>query len=211
MENILFSIYALGGIALIVGMIIAFMPQQNTPSTEAAEAPPKEPANVHKQVARVKCNGTSKAARTKFTYEGINDCFAASKLIGGAKLCPYACIGLGTCASVCESRAISLKDGIAYVNPKNCTACGKCAETCPKKVIGMFNAVRSPWVKCSSRNQSVVVQKICDTGCINCRNCETACQFGAITIEKDLARIDQTKCRNCAACISKCSRRTIAI
>jgi electron transport complex protein RnfB len=213
-ENIFHAIYILGGLSVILGVVIALFSKKTSAKKDrqAAESQismPPEAANI-KRVARVRCSGASKYVRTKFNYEGISDCVAASKLMGGHKLCPYACLGHGTCANSCKNGAISLKDGIAHINAKKCQACGKCVESCPKKVIALMNDTRSPWVKCSSRNQDTVVRQICDIGCIGCKICKIACTYDAIKIENDLAKIDQTKCKSCAACIAKCPRRVIA-
>lgn len=211
MENILNSIYILGGMGVILGSALAVSSKRSRTSAAKSQTgtEAEEEAGI-RRLARIKCSGTKKVIRTKYKYEGISDCVAASKLIGGPKLCPYACLGLGTCVASCPHDAIELTDGIASVDSRKCQSCRTCIDACPKRVIHMVPDSGKPWVKCSSRNQEAVVRQICDKGCIGCGDCISACEFDAVKIENDLAQIDQVKCRNCAACLAKCPRRTIS-
>lgn len=40
------------------------------------------------------------------------------------------CIGCGTCASVCERKAITIKEGKAVLDREKCNLCGKCVDNC---------------------------------------------------------------------------------
>ena len=64
-----------------------------------------------KKVAHVKCNGTSDKCVNIANLSGDYTCFSANLLAGGAKACPYGCLGLGSCKDVCKFGAISIVNG----------------------------------------------------------------------------------------------------
>jgi NAD-dependent dihydropyrimidine dehydrogenase PreA subunit len=51
--------------------------------------------------------------------------------------------------------------------------------------------------------------KACAVSCIGCGKCEKECNFGAITVENNLAYIDFEKCRLCRKCVTACPKKTI--
>lgn len=160
--------------------------------------------------AVVLCSGAAGVAEEKYTYYGVSDCNAAARLGGGQKQCRYACLGLGTCAKVCKFGAISLKNGVAKIDREKCTACGMCVNACPKHVIELLPYGSERIVKCKSQEKGPVVTKACRVGCIGCRICAKACPVDAITIENNLAKIDNSKCINCGECKVKCPRGIIS-
>jgi anaerobic sulfite reductase subunit C len=44
---------------------------------------------------------------------------------------PGLCTGCGTCAEYCKECAISIKNGISYVDESKCILCGVCVQSCP--------------------------------------------------------------------------------
>ncbi len=159
--------------------------------------------------AQVMCSGTSEFANKKYVYEGAVDCYAASKLGGGDKLCPNGCIGLGNCVKACVFDAIEVVNGVAVVDYEKCQACGKCVTACPKHIIKLIPYDSTHWVGCMSVDKGAVTKKYCEVGCISCRLCEKACAEGAIHVTDYVASIDYEKCVQCGACVEKCPRKII--
>lgn len=163
-----------------------------------------------KMTAFVKCAGTCDKAKEKYDYVGPKDCkLAMNNPGGGSKICTYGCTGFGNCKNVCPFDAIDIIDGVASVDPEKCKACGKCVAECPKHLIELVPAENSYKVKCNSKDKGVEVKKACDAGCIGCGLCAKACQVDAITVENNLAHIDQDKCVKCGACKEKCPVKII--
>ncbi|MEG0918487.1 MAG: aldo/keto reductase [Anaerovoracaceae bacterium] len=48
------------------------------------------------------------------------------------------CEGCGTCVARCPNKALSLVNGMAYVDHNICLTCGYCAPVCPTRAIIMF-------------------------------------------------------------------------
>lgn len=47
------------------------------------------------------------------------------------------CIGCGTCATVCPTGAISVREGKAMVDEQLCTACEACVAACPQQALAV--------------------------------------------------------------------------
>lgn len=168
---------------------------------------------VHAQevmVAYVKCNGDCDKSKDKYEYHGIMDCVSASALPGGgAKSCTYGCLGLGTCVKVCDFDAIIIKDGIAIIDENKCTNCGACVKACPKNLIESVPINSRIRVACNSYDSARDAMQNCEVGCIACKKCEKACEYDAIHVNNNLAKIDYDKCTQCNACVEVCPKVTI--
>lgn len=159
--------------------------------------------------SQVICSGGAGVAKLRYLYEGAGDCVSASRLVGGDKLCPFGCIGLGTCVKACKFDAISADSGVAVVDPKKCTACGACASACPKKIIRIIPSESAYYVGCASHEKGADARVHCDAGCIGCKLCEKNCPTGAVTVTDFVASIDPHKCIGCGVCATKCPRKII--
>lgn len=173
---------------------------------EIMGVPAEKPVRLR---AQVMCSGTAEFAKKKYHYKGAPDCFAASKMGGGDKLCPNGCIGLGTCAHACMFDAIKVVDGVAVVDYEKCQACGRCVEACPKHIIRLIPYDSAHWVGCMSVDKGALTKSYCDVGCVSCRLCEKACSHDAIHINDFVASIDYDKCVQCGDCVAKCPRKII--
>lgn len=164
-----------------------------------------------KMTAYVKCAGSCEKAKDQYEYVGPKDCkLAMNNPGGGAKACSYGCTGYGNCKNVCPFDAIEIVDGIAKVNPDLCKACGKCVAECPKHLIELVPTDAVCVVQCSSKDRGVDVKKVCQAGCIGCGLCARNCPADAITVENNIAHIDQEKCTHCGVCKEKCPVKIIS-
>jgi heterodisulfide reductase subunit A-like polyferredoxin len=118
-------------------------------------------------------------------------------------------MGYGSCVKACPCDAIHIVDGIAVVDKEACKACGKCVATCPNHLIELVPYSSTQLVQCSSKDKGKDVMSVCSVGCIACHLCEKNCPAGAITVEDNIAHIDQSKCTHCGLCAEKCPKKII--
>ena len=165
-----------------------------------------------KEVAYVACQGDCDKASQKYEYVGPMDCRVMAQVPGdGPKTCIYGCLGGGSCVSVCQFDAIHIVNGIAVVDKEKCKACKKCIEICPRHLIDLIPYDAKQVVTCKSHDTGAVItkSKSCQVGCIACHICEKNCPVGAITVENNVAVIDQSKCKHCGLCVTKCPKKAI--
>ncbi|MDD3368000.1 MAG: RnfABCDGE type electron transport complex subunit B [Lachnospiraceae bacterium] len=163
-----------------------------------------------RQVAFVHCAGDCEKATESYDYSGISDCqMKAFVPAGGPKACNFGCIGDGSCVKACPFDAIHIENGIAVVDKEACKACGKCIAICPKHLISLVPYDAKHIVQCMSNAKGAEVMKVCKAGCIGCGICAKNCPSEAITVENNLATIDQTKCTGCGICAEKCPKKII--
>lgn len=169
-----------------------------------------EVQEAEKRVAMVKCVGNCENTSEKMDYQGIHSCRAAKQLFGGTKSCNFGCMGLGDCVKVCPENAIHICNGIAVIDPDACMGCGLCVKTCPKNVIEVLPYDTSKYIiRCNSNDKGVYTTKACKAGCIGCGLCVRNCPQEAITLENNLAVINQEKCIGCGKCMEVCRRNCI--
>ncbi|NLJ58087.1 MAG: RnfABCDGE type electron transport complex subunit B [Tissierellia bacterium] len=165
--------------------------------------------DTEKKVAHVLCLGCDSLASKKYEHQGVKTCKAAAAIQGGNKSCNKGCLGFGDCVDVCAFDAIEIVDGIAVIDKEKCTACGMCIEECPKAVIEYVPYKNNVIVGCNNRDFGKAVKDVCKIGCIGCKICERNCEFDAIHVKENLAKVDYDKCTHCMVCVEKCPTKVI--
>ncbi len=163
-----------------------------------------------RMTAFVMCSGTDENANKDYNYIGELSCEMVKNISnGGPKACNHGCRGFGDCVAACGFDAIQVNQGIAMVNKERCKACSKCIHACPQQLIELIPYDAKHMVRCHSMDLGKVVMKVCKVGCIGCKMCQKTCEYDAITVENNIAHIDQTKCTGCGACAEKCPKKII--
>jgi RnfABCDGE-type electron transport complex B subunit len=160
-------------------------------------------------IARLKCAGTHDVSAIVGEYEGIPDCRAAMLVFPGQKICPYGCIGYGSCMKACQFGAISKYQGIVRIDEEKCVGCRACVNACPKRLIEMMPRDSTIYVACSSNDRGGQVRTACSAGCIGCMQCEKTCPVEAVKVTDFLSRVDQEKCIKCGKCVDVCPVQVI--
>lgn len=181
---------------------------------KVAEILGKSASASAKKIAVVRCNGTCEERPRVNMYDGASSCAIAASLYGGETGCSFGCLGLGDCVDVCLFDAIRINPEtmLPEVDEDKCTACGACVKACPKGIIELRKQgpkSRRIFVSCVNKDKGGVAKKACNVACIGCSKCQQACQFDAITIENNLAYINDDKCRLCRKCVSACPTNAI--
>ena len=165
-------------------------------------------------VAVVRCNGNCDARPKINEYNGAISCKIASTLYSGETACSFGCLGFGDCQVACDFDALHInpQTGLPEVDEDKCTACGACVKACPKMIIELRKKgpkSRRIYVSCVNEDKGGIARKACKNACIGCSKCFKECPFDAISMGKNLAYIDHTKCRLCRKCVSVCPTSAI--
>lgn len=164
---------------------------------------------VAPQIAVLRCNGTCSARPDTSTFDGAKRCVVENMVYGGDTDCPFGCLGLGDCVTVCPFGAITMDTttGLPVVDANKCTACGTCVKTCPRHIFELRPRGLKDHrmvVRCVNQDKGVIAKKACNNACIGCGKCTKVCEFEAITVTNNVAYIDPTKCRLCRKCEKEC-------
>lgn len=163
--------------------------------------------------AVVLCKGGDGIAKTRYVYDGIEDCTAAHILSGGNKFCEYGCLGLGTCVRACPFDAMEMGiDKLPNVFESMCTACGLCVQACPRGIMQLLPLQQRIYVACVSHDKGKFVNEICSKGCNACGLCANpkTTPSGEVTMVDNLPQIKFINNRNLVAGTYRCPKDTFA-
>ncbi len=180
----------------------------------AAKMLGKEPVAFDPLIAVLLCNGTPEYRPRTSRYDGAADCRISNNLYMGETDCSYGCLGNGDCVRACAFDAMYMDstNGLPVIADDKCVACGACVRACPRNLIDLRKKAkkdRKIYVACSNCDKGGPARRACKVACIACNKCIKVCEFGAITIENNLAYIDATKCTFCRKCVTECPTNSI--
>ena len=165
-------------------------------------------------VAVLLCNGSPEFSSGHHIYNGASDCRISNSLYIGETDCSYGCLGNGDCERSCKFDALHMDPvtGLPVIIDEKCVSCGACVKACPRNLIELRKKAkkdRKIYVACSNCDKGGPARRACKVACIACNKCFKVCEFGAITIENNLAYIDATKCTFCRKCVIECPTNAI--
>jgi len=169
---------------------------------------------VEPTVAVLLCNGTPEFRPRTSQYNGVSDCRISNSLYIGETDCSYGCLGNGDCERSCKFDALHMDPvtGLPVIIDEKCVSCGACVKACPRNLIELRKKAkkdRKIYVACSNCDKGGPARRACKVACIACSKCFKVCEFGAITIENNLAYIDANKCTFCRKCAIECPTNAI--
>jgi Na+-translocating ferredoxin:NAD+ oxidoreductase RNF subunit RnfB len=166
------------------------------------------------KIAVVRCSGTFLNSPKTVDFEGFQNCRFSNNLYTGDAGCPNGCLGLGDCVRSCQFDAMYMDEevGLPVIFEDKCVACNACVMACPRTIIQLRlkgKKSRRIFVSCINKEKGAIAKKHCSVACIGCAKCQKACEFGAVTIQHNLAYIDFEKCKLCRKCAPECPTNAI--
>ncbi len=165
-------------------------------------------------VAVICCNGTCDNRPKINIYDGATSCSISASLYSGDTGCQHGCLGLGECVNACSFDAMYMdkETGLPVIIEDKCVSCAACVKACPNNIIELRKKgpkSRRIFVSCVNKDKGGVAKKACSVACIGCSKCAKECPFDAITIENNLAYINDNKCKLCRKCVVVCPTQAI--
>lgn len=193
MNLILIAVIALGAIALVSSTVLYAC------SKKFAVKEDPRVGEVSELLPQANCGGCGFAGCSGMAVALVKGADAGS--IDGL-FCPVG--GQDTMNAVADLL------GMAVANTEPKVAVVRCNGTCNNRPkIVEYSGLRT----CAAMNACGAGETACGFGCLGCGDCVAACQFGAITINKDtgIAEVDEEKCTSCGACVKACPRNIIEL
>lgn len=193
MNYIVVAVLTLGGVALLAAVVLYIVSRRF-----AVKEDPRV-KNVQECLPGANCGGC-----------GFAGCAAlAEALVKGADKgsldglrCP---VGgdeaMGKIADVLGMAAQAAEPMVAVV---------RCNGSCDKRgKVAVYEGLHT----CAAVNAAGAGESGCGYGCLGCGDCEAACAFGGIKVNKEtgVPQIDTTLCTACGSCVKACPRHIIEL
>ena len=204
--QIVIAIAILGGLGLVFGLVLAAASK-----IFYVESDPRLD-QLNECLPGANCGGCGYAGCGAYAEAVLKGEAPIGKCASGGNgpvSCKFGCLGYGTCVKACKYGAMKVVNGVAHVDEDLCVGCMACANVCPRHLIVPVEPDRNVVIACASLAKGAVTTRGCTVGCIGCGLCKKICPKDAITVEKNLARIDYTKCDNCGLCATVCPKKLI--
>ncbi len=134
-------------------------------------------------------------------YPGCDN-LAAAIVDGTARVfdCPVS--NEAVVSQIAEILGVQVKNTVREVARVLCS--GNC-EVSSNKFL--YDGIKD----CSAVTQIFGGFKSCYYGCLGFGNCQKACPFGAINLDKGIAIVDENKCKACGLCVKACPKMLITM
>ncbi len=186
MHPILLAVLLVGGLGLLAGLILAVA------SVLMAVPVDKRVEDLRELLPGANCGACG--------YSGC-DGYAVAMAAGEA--------AVGLCSpggkAVAEATGEYLGVSGTVVAKTALVRCGGCEGNTERKLE--YHGLQS----CAAATQFYGGDWLCRYGCLGYGDCVAVCEYGAITIENGLAKVDPTLCRGCTKCASACPKKLITI
>lgn len=107
---------------------------------------------------------------------------------------PMPCLKLGRRVSSFEEVELGLSPNAGLLEAHRCLFCGPCSECLEREGL------------CEEDDAIVDEDR-----CIACANCEKVCEYGAIKVEKSVAKVNPLVCKGCGTCAVECPAEAITM
>ena len=181
-----------------------------------AEILGRVPEKKDPMIAVLRCKGGKINTEGKVRFEGLPSCSYVNSVLTTESGCPFGCIGFGDCTAVCAFDALHINPltGLPETDPDKCTACGACTKACPRGILEIRKRRDEEgrvYVGCMNKQKGVYSAKVCKVSCIGCGKCVKTCPQNAITLENNLAYVNDALCISCQACVEACPTHAMTI
>lgn len=168
------------------------------------------------KIAVLRCKGGKINSSAKVRFEGLSSCSYASSLMTSEGGCPFGCLGFGDCVKVCAFDALHInpETGLPEVDPEKCTSCGACTKACPRGLLEIRKKREETgrvFVGCMNQQKGVYSTKVCKVSCIGCGKCVKVCPQNAITLNNNLAYVNDDLCIACQKCVDACPTKAMTL
>lgn len=186
-SNILLPVAIIGGMGLVFGALLGIASKVFAVKTD--ERVPQ----ILEVLPGANCGGC-----------GFAGCSAYANAICtlGAKtnMCPVG--GDAVAHKISEIMGVEMEEDVKMLARVQCRGC---LDTAKQKYI--YDGT----LDCHTAGNLGGGPKMCGYGCLGYGSCVKVCQFGALSIENGVAKVDPEKCVACGACARECPRGIIKI